>query len=89
MVGIARAVIHHPALLLADEPTGNLHSAQAAEVMRLFRSLNDAGTTILQVSHSEANAAYGTRVIEMRDGWIQEDRRTTASQTGRLRVSAA
>ena len=74
VVGIARAVIHNPSLLLADEPTGNLHSAQAADIMRLFRSLNDAGTTILQVSHSEANAAYGTRVIEMRDGWITEDR---------------
>lgn len=81
VVGIARAVIHSPALLLADEPTGNLHSAQAAEVMRLFQSLNEAGTTILQVSHSEANAAYGTRVIDMRDGWINSDRRTTASQT--------
>ncbi len=78
VVGVARAVIHTPALLLADEPTGNLHSAQAAEVMELFRSLNAAGTTILQVSHSEANAAYGTRVIEMRDGWITEDRGVAA-----------
>ncbi len=76
VVGIARAVIHSPALLLADEPTGNLHSAQAAEVMELFRTLNRAGTTVLQVSHSEANAGYGTRLIEMRDGWISEDRRT-------------
>lgn len=74
VVGIARAVIHTPSLLLADEPTGNLHSAQAADIMRLFRSLNEAGTTILQVSHSETNASYGTRVIEMRDGWITEDR---------------
>ncbi|GAA3766938.1 ABC transporter ATP-binding protein [Terriglobus aquaticus] len=75
VVGIARAVIHNPSLLLADEPTGNLHSAQAAEIMRLFQTLNAAGTTILQVSHSDANAAYGARVIEMRDGWITEDRK--------------
>ena len=74
VVGGARAVIHTPALLLADEPTGNLHSAQAADIMELFRSLNAAGTTILQVSHSQANAAYGTRVIEMCDGWITENR---------------
>lgn len=81
VVGIARAVIHNPALLLADEPTGNLHSGQAADIMQLFRSLNEAGTTILQVSHSETNAQYGTRVIEMRDGWITEDR-SIAAQTG-------
>ena len=87
VVGIARAVIHNPSLLLADEPTGNLHSAQAAEIMRLFRSLNEAGTTILQVSHSEANAAYGTRVIEMRDGWITEDR-TTAPAANFARAGA-
>ncbi|WP_419807050.1 ABC transporter ATP-binding protein [Terriglobus sp.] len=86
VVGVARAVIHSPSLLLADEPTGNLHSAQATDIMRLFRSLNEAGTTILQVSHSESNAAYGTRVIEMRDGWITEDRAngsgSTSAQTG-------
>lgn len=90
VVGIARAVIHSPALLLADEPTGNLHSAQAAEIMQLFRSLNDAGTTILQVSHSEVNAAYGSRVIDMRDGWITEDRSTNnASQQHVAGVHAA
>lgn len=89
VVGIARAVIHNPALLLADEPTGNLHSTQTAEIMRLFQALNDAGTTILQVSHSEANAAYGSRVIEMRDGWIQEDRRMASSPAVRTGVTAA
>ena len=73
LVGIARAVIHKPSLLLADEPTGNLHSAQAAEVMQLFRQLNDEGTTIIQVTHSEANAAYGTRTIELSDGWLSRD----------------
>lgn len=73
LVGIARAVIHRPSLLLADEPTGNLHSAQAAEIMQLFRRLNDEGTTVIQVTHSEANAAYGSRTLELRDGWLTRD----------------
>lgn len=73
LVGIARAVIHKPALLLADEPTGNLHSSQAKEIMELFRELNNEGTTIVQVTHSDANAAYGSRVIEVRDGWMTSD----------------
>jgi putative ABC transport system ATP-binding protein len=73
LVGIARAVIHKPALLLADEPTGNLHSGQAKEIMELFRGLNEQGTTIVQVTHSEANAAYGSRTIQMRDGWLVGD----------------
>src|ERR1700687_4309367 len=73
LVGVARAVIHKPALLLADEPTGNLHSGQAKEIMELFRDLNRQGTTIAQVTHSEANAAYGTRTIQMNDGWVVGD----------------
>jgi ABC-type lipoprotein export system ATPase subunit len=73
LVGVARAVIHKPALLLADEPTGNLHSSQAKEIMELFKELNQQGTTIIQVTHSEANAAYGSRVIEVRDGWLTAD----------------
>jgi putative ABC transport system ATP-binding protein len=73
LVGVARAVIHKPALLLADEPTGNLHSAQAKEIMELFRDLNQQGTTIVQVTHSEINAAYGTRILQLRDGWLVED----------------
>jgi len=73
LVGIARAVIHKPALLLADEPTGNLHSSQAKEIMELFRDLNQQGTTIVQVTHSEANAAYGSRTVQLRDGWIVSD----------------
>lgn len=73
LVGIARAVIHKPSLLLADEPTGNLHSDQAREIMELFRELNKQGTTIVQVTHSEANAAYGTRTLQLRDGWPVED----------------
>ena len=73
LVGVARAVIHKPALLLADEPTGNLHSSQAKEIMELFKELNEQGTTIVQVTHSEANAAFGSRVIELRDGWMVHD----------------
>ena len=70
LVGVARAVIGRPRLLLADEPTGNLHSAQGEEIMRLFKELNDAGTTIVQVTHSERNAAWSDRVIQLADGWI-------------------
>jgi ABC-type lipoprotein export system ATPase subunit len=73
LVGIARAVVHAPELLLADEPTGNLHSSQAREIMELFRELNRAGTTIVQVTHSEENALYGTRIVELRDGWMKRD----------------
>jgi putative ABC transport system ATP-binding protein len=73
LVGVARAVIANPKVLLADEPTGNLHSAQGKEIMELFKSLNDAGTTIVQVTHSETNAGYGSRVIELRDGWVAGD----------------
>ena len=73
LVGIARAVIHKPSLLLADEPTGNLHSGQAKEIMELFKKLNDEGTTIIQVTHSEENAKYGSRIIELRDGWLYSD----------------
>jgi putative ABC transport system ATP-binding protein len=73
LVGVARAVIHKPALLLADEPTGNLHSSQAKEIMELFRELNQHGTTIIQVTHSEANAAYGSRTIQVKDGWVVSD----------------
>jgi len=70
LVGVARAVILHPKLLLADEPTGNLHSAQGDEIMELFKKLNDAGTTIIQVTHSERNAAYGNRIVQLKDGWV-------------------
>src|ERR1022692_2027586 len=73
LVGVARAVIHKPALLLADEPTGNLHSSQAKEIMELFRGLNQQGVTIVQVTHSETNASYGNRTIQLRDGWLVGD----------------
>jgi len=70
LVAVARAIIARPKLLLADEPTGNLHSQQGEEIMALFQQLNQAGTTIVQVTHSDKNAAYGKRVINLRDGWI-------------------
>jgi putative ABC transport system ATP-binding protein len=70
LVAVARAVIHKPQLLLADEPTGNLHSEQGREIMELFRALNAGGTTIIQVTHSETNASYGNRLIQLKDGWI-------------------
>jgi putative ABC transport system ATP-binding protein len=73
LVGVARALIAKPQVILADEPTGNLHSTQGKEIMELFRSLNEAGTTIVQVTHSEVNASYGSRVIHLRDGWIVDD----------------
>jgi putative ABC transport system ATP-binding protein len=70
LVAVARAVIAKPRLILADEPTGNLHTTQGEEIMELFKSLNDAGTTIVQVTHSDKNAEYGTRVIQLKDGWM-------------------
>jgi putative ABC transport system ATP-binding protein len=72
LVGVARAVIANPKVILADEPTGNLHSDHGREIMDLFRRLNQAGTTIVQVTHSETNAAYGSRIVNLRDGWIVE-----------------
>jgi ABC-type lipoprotein export system ATPase subunit len=70
LVAVARAVIANPKVILADEPTGNLHSSQGREIMELFKRLNDTGTTIVQVTHSETNASYGSRVIELKDGWV-------------------
>jgi ABC-type lipoprotein export system ATPase subunit len=88
LVGIARAVIHKPPLLLADEPTGNLHSTQAKEIMELFRDLNQQGTTIVQVTHSETNAGYGNRTIQLRDGWLVGDT-SNPSLTQPVEVSAS
>jgi ABC-type lipoprotein export system ATPase subunit len=70
LVGVARAVVAKPKLILADEPTGNLHSSQAREIMALFKQLNQDGTTIVQVTHSEENATYGNRVVQLKDGWV-------------------
>lgn len=80
LVGVARAVIMNPKLILADEPTGNLHSAQGEEIMQLFKRLNHAGTTIIQVTHSERNAAYGNRIIQLKDGWVVGESATTGAQ---------
>jgi len=71
-VAIARAVIAEPKLILADEPTGNLHSDQGKEIMELLKQLNRQGTTIIQVTHSETNTRYGNRIIRLRDGWIEK-----------------
>lgn len=70
LVAVARAVIANPKIILADEPTGNLHSSQGREIMELFKKLNQEGVTIVQVTHSETNAGYGQRVIQLQDGWI-------------------
>jgi putative ABC transport system ATP-binding protein len=82
LVGVARAVVGNPKLILADEPTGNLHSSQAKEIMELFKRLNDQGTTIVQVTHSEVNAGYGNRTIQLFDGWITNDPKNPAAATG-------
>jgi len=84
LVGVARAIIQNPKLILADEPTGNLHSAQGDEIMQLFTRLNDGGTTIIQVTHSERNATYGKRIIQLKDGWVVSD-----NATARARADAA
>jgi ABC-type lipoprotein export system ATPase subunit len=79
LVGVARAVIQNPKLILADEPTGNLHSAQGEEIMELFKKLNEGGTTIIQVTHSEKNASYGNRLIQLGDGWVVSEQTTAAA----------
>jgi putative ABC transport system ATP-binding protein len=80
LVAVARAVIANPRLILADEPTGNLHSSQGKEIMELFKKLNEEGATIVQVTHSEANAAYGNKLINLFDGWLKTET-TTAEAT--------
>jgi len=73
LVAVARAVIINPKLILADEPTGNLNSSQGEEIMELFKKLNNEGTTIIQATHSEKNASYSSRIINLLDGWIVKD----------------
>lgn len=80
LVAIARAVVASPKLILADEPTGNLHSTQGQEIMELFKKLNEEGTTIIQVTHNESYAAYGSRIIQLKDGWLDGET-TTSSVT--------
>ena len=70
LVAVALAFVASPTLILADEPTGNLHSSQGREIMDLFRGLNEEGTSIVQVTHSEQNASYGRRIVKMADGWM-------------------
>lgn len=72
LIAIARAIIAKPKLILADEPTGNLHSDQGKEIMELLKKLNGEGTTIIQVTHSEENAKYGNRIIQLNDGWLEK-----------------
>src|ERR1035437_6135165 len=72
LTAIARAIIARPKLILADEPTGNLHSEQGKDIMTLLKKLNSEGTTIIQVTHSEENAKYGNRIIRLSDGWIEK-----------------
>ncbi len=72
LVAVARAIIARPALLLADEPTGNLHTDQGREIMELFKKRNQEGTTIVQVTHNETWAAYGRRIIRLKDGWMEK-----------------
>jgi ABC-type lipoprotein export system ATPase subunit len=73
LVAVARAVIANPKLILADEPTGNLHSDQGREIMELFTKLNKEGTTIIQVTHSETNAAFSHRIVRLADGWVVKE----------------
>ena len=73
LVAVARAVIAEPKLILADEPTGNLHSDQGKEIMELLKKLNQSGTTIIQVTHSKENAGYGNRIINLKDGWVESN----------------
>ncbi len=75
LVGIARAIVGEPKLLLADEPTGNLHSEQGKDIMELFKKLNEEGMTIIQVTHNEAYAEYGTRIVKLEDGMVVSDKK--------------
>ena len=82
LVAVARAVIANPRLILADEPTGNLHSSQGKEIMELFKKLNEEGTTIVQVTHSELNASYGNKLINLFDGWLKTETATAEMNAG-------
>jgi putative ABC transport system ATP-binding protein len=82
LVAVARAVIANPRLILADEPTGNLHSSQGKEIMELFKKLNEQGTTIVQVTHSEVNASYGNKLVNLFDGWLKTETATAEMNAG-------
>jgi putative ABC transport system ATP-binding protein len=81
LVAVARAMVANPKVILADEPTGNLHSNQGKEIMEMFHKLNTGGTTIIQVTHSERNAEFGSRIIQIEDGWITSDTKKAAATT--------
>jgi ABC-type lipoprotein export system ATPase subunit len=81
LVAVARAVIGNPKVILADEPTGSLHSSQGKMIMDLLKRLNDEGTTIIQVTHNETYAAYGNKIIQLLDGWITDTEPVKASAT--------
>jgi ABC-type lipoprotein export system ATPase subunit len=72
LVAVARAIAASPKVILADEPTGNLHTDQGKQIMELFKKLNQEGATVIQVTHSEVNAAYGNRIVRLRDGWLEK-----------------
>ena len=82
LVAVARAIVAEPSVILADEPTGNLHSDQGREIMELFQRLNAEGTTIVQVTHSEVNASFGHRTIQLNDGWLAGETRHSAAAQG-------
>lgn len=82
LVAVARAVIGNPTVILADEPTGSLHSSQGKMIMDLLRGLNEEGTTIIQVTHNESYAAYGNKIIQLLDGWITETEMLSSSVGG-------
>ena len=82
LVAVARAVIANPRLILADEPTGNLHSSQGKDIMELFKKLNEEGATIVQVTHSELNASYGNKLINLLDGWMKSETATAEINAG-------
>jgi putative ABC transport system ATP-binding protein len=88
LVAVARALIAKPKVILADEPTGNLHSDQGREIMELFKKLNNEGTTIVQVTHSEINAACGNRIVQLRDGWMVDAARPRSAETTSAAASA-
>jgi ABC-type lipoprotein export system ATPase subunit len=88
LVAVARAVVASPKLILADEPTGNLHSSQGEEIMQLYKRLNDEGTTIVQVTHSEKNATYGHRIIQLIDGVVASETALKGAEAKRAHSSA-
>ncbi len=88
-VAVARAIVTNPALILADEPTGNLDSASSVDVMSVFSSLHAQGRTVVMITHEEDIAAYATRVIRLRDGRIVDDRQQSAGQAQSVHVAHA